>query len=101
MTSRSARLAPTCFTVSISLNKRTQHATKKPAQAGFFVGHDPSHSPKIPSSRPSVIRDPRCVFVAVLWLWAVDGIRPSPWDLTGITVTLLCTTIIFLAPRHA
>ncbi|NCN69779.1 MAG: YnfA family protein [Rhodoferax sp.] len=41
------------------------------------------------------------VFVAVLWLWAVDGIRPSLWDLTGVTVTLMGTAIIMFAPRHA
>lgn len=40
------------------------------------------------------------VFVAVLWLWAVDGIRPDPWDLIGVTVTLIGTGIIMFAPRQ-
>lgn len=26
---------------------------------------------------------------AIAWLWAVDGIRPSHWDLIGATVALL------------
>jgi len=26
---------------------------------------------------------------AVLWLWAVDGVRPNRWDLLGVTVTLI------------
>lgn len=39
------------------------------------------------------------IFVAVLWLWAVDGIRPSVWDLMGSAVALLGMAIIMFAPR--
>lgn len=39
------------------------------------------------------------VGVAILWLWLVDGIRPSGWDLLGSAVALLGMAIIILAPR--
>lgn len=41
------------------------------------------------------------ICVAVLWLWAVEAIKPSGWDLLGAGVSLLGMTIIMLAPRHA
>jgi small multidrug resistance family-3 protein len=43
------------------------------------------------------------VYVAVAfgWLWAVDGIRPSVWDVVGVGVTLTGMAIIAFAPRHA
>ena len=33
------------------------------------------------------------------WLWAVDGIRPGPWDWLGVAVTLCGMAIIAFAPR--
>ena len=39
------------------------------------------------------------VFVAILWLWGVDGIRPTGWDLLGATVALSGMAIIMFAPR--
>ena len=41
------------------------------------------------------------VAVALGWLWAVDGIRPSVWDVVGVGVTLAGMAIIAFAPRHA
>ncbi len=41
------------------------------------------------------------VAVAILWLWAVDGIRPTAWDLTGASVAVLGMAIILFAPRSA
>lgn len=41
------------------------------------------------------------VAVAILWLWAVDGIRPTVWDLTGATVAIAGMAIILFAPRSA
>ena len=41
------------------------------------------------------------VVVAILWLWGVDGIRPSAWDIVGSTVALLGMAIIMFAPRSA
>ena len=41
------------------------------------------------------------IFVAILWLWAVDGIKPSLWDLVGAGVALIGMAIIMFAPRPA
>lgn len=37
--------------------------------------------------------------VALCWLWAVDGIRPSVWDLAGALVALSGMGIIAFQPR--
>lgn len=39
------------------------------------------------------------ICVAILWLWAVDGIRPTVWDVVGSGVALLGMAIIMFAPR--
>lgn len=41
------------------------------------------------------------VGVAILWLWLIDGIRPTAWDLTGSLVALAGMAIIAFAPRSA
>lgn len=40
------------------------------------------------------------IAVAMLWLWWVDGIRPTWWDLLGCTVAIAGMAIIMLAPRN-
>jgi drug/metabolite transporter superfamily protein YnfA len=37
----------------------------------------------------------------LLWLWAVEGIRPDRWDVTGAVVCLVWAAIILLGPRTA
>lgn len=37
--------------------------------------------------------------VAILWLWAVDSVRPTPWDVGGVAVALLGMGIIAFQPR--
>jgi small multidrug resistance family-3 protein len=39
------------------------------------------------------------IFVAIFWLWAVDGIKPTQWDLVGAGVALLGMAIIMFSPR--
>lgn len=39
------------------------------------------------------------ICVAIAWLWLVDGIRPSAWDILGVGVALLGMAIIMFAPR--
>jgi small multidrug resistance family-3 protein len=34
------------------------------------------------------------IAVALIWLWLVDGITPTAWDLTGVAVALLGIAII-------
>lgn len=40
------------------------------------------------------------IFVAIFWLWAVDGIQPTKWDIVGAAVALVGMAIIMLAPRN-
>lgn len=39
------------------------------------------------------------IFMAILWLWAVDGIRPTVWDIVGSVIALVGMAIIMFAPR--
>ena len=36
---------------------------------------------------------------AIAWLWAVDGVRPSAWDVAGVAVALLGMVLIAFQPR--
>ncbi|WP_409079665.1 YnfA family protein [Pseudomonas sp. SG20056] len=40
------------------------------------------------------------VAMAIIWLWLVDGIRPTHWDLLGAAVAMLGMAIIIFAPRN-
>ena len=40
------------------------------------------------------------IFVAIVWLWLVDGIKPTTWDVVGSIVALAGMAIIMFAPRH-
>lgn len=40
------------------------------------------------------------IFVAILWLWFVDGIKPTLWDLVGSGVALADMVIILFAPEN-
>lgn len=40
------------------------------------------------------------VCMAILWLWSVDGIRPTLWDIAGSLVALLGMAIIMFAPKN-
>lgn len=37
--------------------------------------------------------------VAIIWLWLVEGVRPSGWDMLGTAVAMLGMAIIMFAPR--
>lgn len=39
------------------------------------------------------------VAVALGWLWLVDGIRPTNWDVAGVAFTFIGMGIIMFAPR--
>ena len=41
------------------------------------------------------------VGVAIVWLWLVDGIKPTLTDWIGVSVCLLGMTIIMLGARHS
>lgn len=40
------------------------------------------------------------IATAIMWLWAVNGIRPDLWDIVGSGIALLGMSIIMFAPRH-
>lgn len=40
------------------------------------------------------------IFVAILWLWGVDGIKPTTWDIVGSLVAIIGMAIIMFAPRE-
>ncbi|QPF72211.1 YnfA family protein [Roseateles sp. DAIF2] len=37
---------------------------------------------------------------ALAWLWLVDGLKPSPWDLAGAAVALCGMALIMLQPQR-
>lgn len=39
------------------------------------------------------------IAVALLWLWLVDGVRPSSWDVAGVAVALVGMGLIAFQPR--
>ena len=39
------------------------------------------------------------IAVAIIWLWLVDGVRPSAWDMTGVTIAVAGMAIIVFQPR--
>ncbi|WP_281891312.1 YnfA family protein [Limnohabitans sp. TEGF004] len=39
------------------------------------------------------------ISVAIVWLWLVDGVRPSIWDVAGVAVALAGMSIIAFQPR--
>ncbi|MEF1212948.1 YnfA family protein, partial [Vibrio alginolyticus] len=39
------------------------------------------------------------IFVAILWLWCIDGVRPTLWDIVGVSVAMLGMSIIMFSPR--
>lgn len=38
--------------------------------------------------------------VALMWLWAVEGLRPDRWDILGTAICLLGACIIYFGPRN-
>lgn len=36
---------------------------------------------------------------AVLWLWLVEGVRPTAWDLAGAAIAVFGMSIIVFQPR--
>jgi len=36
---------------------------------------------------------------AILWLWLIEGVRPTRWDLLGSATCLAGALVIYFAPR--
>jgi small multidrug resistance family-3 protein len=43
-----------------------------------------------------------CVYIAaaVLWLWAIEGVRPTPWDFAGAAIAIGGMALIVLQPAR-
>lgn len=41
------------------------------------------------------------IAASLLWLWAVEGLRPDRWDVLGVLICLVGAGVILLAPRGA
>ncbi|PWK33692.1 YnfA family protein [Cupriavidus plantarum] len=39
------------------------------------------------------------IAVAICWLWLVDGVKPSPWDIAGVAVAIAGMAVIVFQPR--
>ena len=39
------------------------------------------------------------ISVALAWLWAVDGVRPTAWDVVGVSLSLLGMGVIIYQPK--
>jgi small multidrug resistance family-3 protein len=53
----------------------------------------------IPSGRIYAAYGGVYVTAAVCWLWAIDGIRPTPWDMVGAALCLTGMAVIALSPK--
>lgn len=41
------------------------------------------------------------IAASLVWMWAVEGVRPDRFDLTGAAICVLGASVILLAPRGA
>jgi small multidrug resistance family-3 protein len=41
------------------------------------------------------------IAASLLWLWAVESVRPDCWDVTGAAICLVGAAIILFGPRPA
>jgi small multidrug resistance family-3 protein len=41
------------------------------------------------------------IAASLLWLWAVESVRPDRWDVTGAAICLVGAAIILFGPRPA
>ena len=39
------------------------------------------------------------ICASLFWLWAIEGLRPDRWDVTGAAICLVGAGIILFAPR--
>lgn len=39
------------------------------------------------------------ILASILWLWAVEGVRPDRWDSIGVAICLMGSLVILFGPR--
>jgi small multidrug resistance family-3 protein len=40
------------------------------------------------------------IVASLLWLWAVEEVRPDRWDISGAAICILGAAVILLGPRN-
>ncbi|WP_413664825.1 YnfA family protein [Microbulbifer sp. CNSA002] len=40
------------------------------------------------------------IFTSIMWLWLVNGVKPTIWDVSGAAVAMLGMAIIMFSPRQ-
>jgi small multidrug resistance family-3 protein len=40
------------------------------------------------------------VSVALLWLWLIDGVKPTVWDVVGVTLCLIGMAVIMVGTKQ-
>lgn len=89
-----------CYAVWLALHTR-QYALLLPAALSlaafaWLLTLHPTASGRVYAAYGGVY-----VSTAIFWLWLVDGLRPTRYDLAGAAVCLAGMAIIMLAPRPA
>ena len=41
------------------------------------------------------------ILSSLIWLWAIEGVRPDRWDVIGASACLIGTAIVLFGPRPA
>jgi small multidrug resistance family-3 protein len=39
------------------------------------------------------------IVASLLWLWAIESVRPDRWDVTGASICLIGAAVVLLGPR--
>ncbi len=39
------------------------------------------------------------IAASLFWLWAIEGVRPDRWDVSGVVICLIGATVIIVGPR--
>ena len=63
---------------------------------GIVPTYQPAHFGRVYAAYGGVY-----ISVAIVWLWVIDAVRPTPWDWLGVALSLAGMAIIMFAPRHA
>ncbi|BBM02602.1 YnfA family protein [Microbulbifer sp. GL-2] len=40
------------------------------------------------------------IFTSIMWLWLVNGVKPTVWDITGACIAVIGMSIIMFSPRQ-
>jgi len=90
--------------VEVGHRERDRRAHPRVGGSGVTAGGNEPLSMRMKKFRknesPCLIDKRGKTFTAVCWLWIVDGVRPTRWDLLGSCVALLGMAIIMFAPRQ-